>query len=85
MFGSLTNFENSLFDEIRRIEQVTGDPFGYAPAMGIRPAVIVDAAPEAMNICLFAAGVTRKASMFRFSHRFLLIHFVARVSDISHR
>lgn len=65
MFGSLTNFEGSLFDEIRRMEREFDDLFGRgSPLPGIRsvargsfPPINVGATADKVDVYLFAAGL----------------------------
>lgn len=67
MFGSMTNFE-SLFDELRRIEQDMDQMFGWTPPAGIRsvsrgafPAINVGATAGAVQVYLFAPGLDPKS------------------------
>ncbi len=65
MFGSLTNFEGSLFDQFRRMEQDLDELFGRGAALpGIRsvtrgtfPPINVGATPEKVDVYLFSAGI----------------------------
>lgn len=65
MFGSLTNFEGSLFDEFRRLQQQLDDVFGMGVALpGIRsvargsfPPINVGVTPEKVDVYLFSPGV----------------------------
>jgi HSP20 family protein len=68
MFGSLINFESSLFDQFRRMEQEMDELFGRWPLpAGIRsvvrgtyPPINVGSTPEKVDIYLFAAGLDSK-------------------------
>jgi HSP20 family protein len=65
MFGSLSNFEGSLFDDLRRMQQEVEDMFGTrgwpagirSVARGTYPPVNVGATGEAVDVYLFAAGL----------------------------
>ncbi|MEZ5541436.1 MAG: Hsp20/alpha crystallin family protein [Pseudomonadota bacterium] len=65
MFGSLTNYGDSLFDEFRRMQDEMSELFGRAPwPAGIRsvsrgsyPPINVGATPEQVDVYLFAAGM----------------------------
>lgn len=65
MFGSLTNYEGSLFDQFRRMEQQIDELFGRGSLLpGIRsvargtfPPINVGATPEEVNVYLFSPGV----------------------------
>jgi HSP20 family protein len=69
MFGSLTNFEGGLFDDLRRMEQELEDLFGprgwsagiRSVARGTYPPINVGATPERVDVYLFAAGLDPKA------------------------
>ena len=69
MFGSLTNFEGGLFDDLRRMEQELEDLFGprgwsagiRSVARGAYPPINVGATPERVDVYLFAAGLDPKA------------------------
>ncbi len=65
MFRSLTNFEGSLFDDLRRIqhdmEEMFG-PRGWTPGIrsvtrGTFPPINVGATPDRVNVYLFAGGL----------------------------
>jgi len=68
MFGSLSNFEDSLLDQFRRMERDMDDLFGRSPwPTGIRavvrgafPAANVGVTPDTVDVYLFAAGVDSK-------------------------
>jgi HSP20 family protein len=68
MFGSLTNFE-SLFEEFRRMEQQMDQLFGSGTqppairsvARGTFPPINVGAAPDGVDVYLFAAGLDPKS------------------------
>jgi HSP20 family protein len=68
MFGSLVNFESSLFDQFRRMEQEMDELFGRWPlpagirsvARGAYPPINVGSTPEKVDIYLFAAGLDPK-------------------------
>ena len=68
MFGSLINFESSLFDQFRRMEQEMDELFGRGPlpagirsvARGTYPPINVGSTPEKVDIYLFAAGLDPK-------------------------
>jgi len=68
MFGSFTQFENSLFDDFRRMEREMDDLFGRWPwPIGIRsaargsfPPVNVGATPGEVDVYLFTPGVDPK-------------------------
>lgn len=65
MFGSLTNFEGSLFDELRRTQRELDQAFGQlswptairSVARGSYPPINVGATPERVEVYLFAAGL----------------------------
>ncbi len=65
MFGSLSNLEGRLFDELRRMEQEIEQLFGrWTWPAGIRtlgkgsfPPVNVAATPERVEVYVFAAGL----------------------------
>jgi HSP20 family protein len=65
MFGSLTNFDGSLFDQLRRIEHEFNEAFGFDPQLpGIRavargtfPPINVGATPEKVDVYLFSPGI----------------------------
>jgi HSP20 family protein len=69
MFGSLTNFESSLYDQFRRMERELDELFGQTwPATSIRsasrgafPAVNVGATPDNIQVYLFVPGVDPKS------------------------
>jgi HSP20 family protein len=68
MFGSLTNFGGSLFDEFRRMEEDMDALFGRgiwpagirSVARGTYPPINVGATPEQVDVYLFAAGLDPK-------------------------
>jgi HSP20 family protein len=68
MFGSLTNFEGSLFDDLRRMQQEMeemftprGWPAGIrSVARGTYPPINVGATSERVDVYLFAAGLDPK-------------------------
>ncbi|MGD2113185.1 MAG: Hsp20/alpha crystallin family protein [Gammaproteobacteria bacterium] len=68
MFGSLTNYGDSLFDEFRRMQDDLNEMFGRSPwPAGIRsvsrgsyPPINVGATPEQVDVYLFAAGLDPK-------------------------
>jgi HSP20 family protein len=68
MFGSFTQFENSLFDDFRRMEREMDDLFGRWPwPIGIRsaargsfPPVNIGATPNEVDVYLFTPGVDPK-------------------------
>ena len=68
MFGSLTNFEGSVFDDLRRIQQEMEQMFGprtwpagiRSVARGTYPPITVGATPERVDVYLFAAGLDPK-------------------------
>jgi HSP20 family protein len=65
MFGSLTNFEGSLFDDLRRMQQEVEEMFGSrvwpagirSVARGTYPPINVGGTAEAVDVYLFAAGL----------------------------
>ena len=66
MFGNLTRFENSLFDEFWRLQQQMDELFGGGTG-GIRslprgsfPAINVGHTPEKVDVYLFAPGIDPK-------------------------
>ncbi len=69
MFGSLTNFEGSLFDDLRRMQQEMeemftprGWPAGIrSVARGTYPPINVGATSERVDVYLFAAGLDPRA------------------------
>jgi HSP20 family protein len=80
MFGNLANFE-SLFDELRRVEQDMDELFGRgtAPA-GIRsisrgsfPATNVGATTNAVHVYLFAPGLEAKSFNLSIQQNLLLV------------
>jgi len=68
MFGSLTNYGDSLFDEFRRMQDDLNELFGRTPwpagirsvSRGTYPPVNVGATPEQVAVYLFAAGLNPK-------------------------
>ena len=68
MFGSLSNFEGSLFDDLRRMQREVEEMFGprtwpagiRSVARGTFPPINVRATPEAVDVFLFAAGLDPK-------------------------
>ena len=69
MFGSLTNYEGSLLDDIRRMQQDMEDMFGpriwpsgiRSVARGTYPPINVGATSDRVDVYLFAAGLDPKA------------------------
>jgi HSP20 family protein len=69
MFGSLTNFDGSLFDDLRRMQQELEEVFGprawpagiRSVARGTFPPINVGATAEGVDVYLFAAGLDPKA------------------------
>jgi HSP20 family protein len=69
MFGSLTNFEGSLFDDLRRMQQDMDEMFGprgyptgiRSVARGTYPPINVGATSDRVDVYLFAAGLDPKA------------------------
>lgn len=62
MFASLTNFESSLFDQFRRMEEDMDEIFGRLPgirsvARGSFPPVNVGVTPEKVDVYLFSPGL----------------------------
>ena len=68
MFGSLTNFDGSLFDQFRRMEQQIDEMFGRggmlpgirSVATGTFPPINVGATPEKVDVYLFTPGLETK-------------------------
>jgi HSP20 family protein len=68
MFGSLTNFEGSLFDDLRRMQQEMEDMFGprtwpagiRSVARGTFPPINLGATGDGVDVYLFAAGLDAK-------------------------
>jgi len=68
MFGNLTNFEGSLFDDLRRMQQEMEDMFGprgwpagiRSVARGTYPPINVGASADCVDVYLFAAGLDAK-------------------------
>jgi len=69
MFGSLTNFDGSLFDDLRRIQHEMEEMYGprawpagiRSVARGTYPPINVGATSEGVDVFLFAAGLDPKA------------------------
>jgi HSP20 family protein len=69
MFGRLTSFPGSLFDDFRRLEQEMDERFVRSSwpasirsvAQGAYPPINVGAAPDRVNVYLFAAGLDPKS------------------------
>jgi len=69
MFGNLSGYEGSLFDEFRRLQDEIDSLFDQWPtttgvrstAPGSFPPINVGATPERLEIYLFAAGLDPKA------------------------
>jgi HSP20 family protein len=69
MFGSLMNFEGSLYDQFRRMEREMDEMFGQWPwpaairsvGRGAFPAMNVGATPDNIQVYLFAPGVDPKS------------------------
>ena len=80
MFGSLTNFE-SLFDELRRMEQDMDELFGrWAAPAGIRsvsrgafPPTNVGATANTVDVYLFAPGLDPKGINLSIQQNLLLV------------
>jgi HSP20 family protein len=68
MFGSLSNSDDRLFEDFRRIQQEMDELFGGGPfpnsirnvARGSFPPINVGSTPEQVDIYLFAAGLDPK-------------------------
>jgi len=68
MFGSLSNYDGSLFDQFRRMEQQIDELFGRGGSLpGIRsvttgtfPPINVGATPEKVDVYLFSPGMDSK-------------------------
>ena len=68
MFGSLANFEGSLFDDLRRMQQELEEMFGprawpagiRSVARGTFPPINVGATAEGVDVYLFASGLDPK-------------------------
>ena len=69
MFGSLTNYEGSLLDDLRRMQQDMEDMFGprtwpagiRSVARGSYPPINVGATSDRVDVYLFAAGLDPKS------------------------
>lgn len=69
MFASLTNFDSSLFDELRRMQHEMDQRWGprgwpagiRSAARGTYPPINVGATSEGIDVYLFAAGLDPKA------------------------
>jgi HSP20 family protein len=65
MFGNLSSFEGSLFDDFRRVAQEIDQMFGGTPwpngiravARGTYPPINIGSTPNQVDVYLFAAGV----------------------------
>ncbi len=65
MFGNLRNFEGSLFNELKRLEQEMDQLLGRSAwpasirsvARGTYPPINVGSTPETVNVYVFAAGL----------------------------
>jgi HSP20 family protein len=65
MFGRLTNFEGSLFDDLRRMQQEMEEMFGAqmwpagirSVARGTYPPINLGSTTEGVDVYLFAAGL----------------------------
>jgi len=68
MFGSLTNFDGSLFDHLRRLEREVNDGLGSSSplpairsvARGSFPPINVGATAEQVDVYLFSPGIEPK-------------------------
>ncbi|WP_295403730.1 Hsp20/alpha crystallin family protein [uncultured Thiocystis sp.] len=68
MFGSLTNFEGGLFDDLRRMQREIDEMFTpcawpaaiRSVARGAYPPINIDATPKSVDVYLFAAGIDPK-------------------------
>jgi HSP20 family protein len=68
MFGSLTNFEGSLFDDLRRVQQDMNELFGRGTwpagirsvARGTYPPINIGSTGEGVEVYLFASGLDPK-------------------------
>jgi len=68
MFGSLSNYGDSLFDEFRRMQDEMSELFGRSPwpdgirsvSRGTFPPINVGTTPEQVDVYLFAAGLDPK-------------------------
>jgi len=80
MFGSLTSYE-SIFDELRRVEQSMDELFGrWTSPAGIRsvsrgtfPAVNVGATTKAVDVYVFVPGLDPKAMNISIQQNLLLV------------
>jgi HSP20 family protein len=80
MFGTLTNFE-TLFDELRRLEQGMGDLFGRgntpagirSVARGTFPAANVGATDQEVQVYLFAPGLDARTLQVTIQQNLLLV------------
>jgi HSP20 family protein len=69
MFGSLTNYEGNLLDDLRRMQQDMDEMFGprawptgiRSVARGTYPPVNIGATGDRVDVYLFAAGLDPKA------------------------
>ncbi len=69
MFGSLSNYEGGLFDDLRRMQQDMDEMFGprawpagiRSVARGTYPPVNIGATGDRVDVYLFAAGLDTKA------------------------
>jgi HSP20 family protein len=69
MFGNLSSFDGSLFDEVRRIQQEMDRVFGAGPvASGIRsvaqgtfPPINIGSTADQVDVYLFASGLDPKS------------------------
>jgi HSP20 family protein len=68
MFGSLTNFDGSLFEQLRRLEREVNDSFGpgsplpaiRSVARGSFPPINVGVTQERVDVYLFSPGIDPK-------------------------
>ena len=68
MFGSLTNFEGSLFDDLRRVQHDMNELFGRGTwpagirsvARGTYPPINIGSTGEGVEVYLFASGLDPK-------------------------
>lgn len=95
MFGSLTNFEGGLFDDLRRLqhemERINGPrtwPAGIrSVARGTYPPINVGVTPDGVDIFVFAAGLDPKTSDISIQQNLLTVSGERKVKmgeDVEH-
>ncbi|MEW8657332.1 MAG: Hsp20/alpha crystallin family protein [Candidatus Thiodiazotropha endolucinida] len=89
MFGYLSNFDGSLFDDFRRLEREMDQLFGVDPtpsgirsvARGTYPPINIGSTANQVDVYLFAAGIDPKSLDISIQHNLLTIKGSRRLDD----